>query len=912
MADPVTSLVIDPVISFVVERTGELLIQKIVFLKGVRRQVERLKNDLERMRCFLKDADHKQIKYESIRNWVSEIRAAAYDAEDVIEIFASKIESIKDKGFVTRLAYYPWRIVSLNKIGKEIESLQKRLDDIAASREKYDIKNLGEGTTTHGEELQRLRRSSPLSEDKDIVGFEEITKYLVKELWKDDRNRRVVSIVGMGGAGKTTLAKKVYNHADVTKRFKCRAWVCVSSSYDYKKLLSAIIKQLNPTTKELLEVLEMMQEEDLERRLYQDLQDKCYLVVLDDVWEVAAWDNLARRAFPDVGTSSRVLLTSRKRDVAQHADALSKPHELKTLGEEDSWHLFLKKALVHEANAGCPPDLEAVGREITRRCGGLPLAITVIGGLLLGKKRWKSEWENVLNDFGAYLSRSQSEAGEINEAGAILELSYADLPTNLKFCFLYLGLFPEDSVISVRKLIHMWVAEGIMQKRDAKKLKETAAYEDVERLCSRNMVQVAEMTADERIKSCRVHDLLRDLAIRKAEDENFFQIHGTRDDQISAKSRYLAVHSLPLEKIYFGTSTPPLRSLLFFNGHGDRENISLIFKSFKKLRILELDLDLEDVGMYFNLPKEIGEVRLLRYLGLRDASIRRLAPIRRLPNSVGCLRYLQTLDIRGRFDRTVKVSNFIWKLESLRHLYAYKLECDVPLKIEGLRNLQTLSGIRFEDVMHNNMITLTSLRKLGIWVDERSEIDKLCMHLSEVGSLKTLHLYRAIGSEWPSLAGLSKLHHVTELKLKLPTSLLARTMLAPDFPPNLSRLSLNLTFFRDDPMPVLEKLGQLSFLKLKSASWGPQHMVISRHGFHQLKFLGLSRLYSLEEIKVEEGALPQLRCLRIRDCSKLQKLPEELKHISSLDALELVDMPEDFISGLDADTVSSVPNLRIF
>ncbi|CDP19563.1 unnamed protein product [Coffea canephora] len=773
----------DTIISLVIERTVDLLIKKSVFLKDVGRQVERVRNDLDWMRCFLKDADQRQDEDERIHHWVSQIRAAAYDAEDVIEIFAGKIEFMKDKGFVLKLAYYPWRIVSLNKIGKDVESLQMRLNDIADSREKYGIKNLGERTNTHGEELQRLRRSSPISEDMDIVGFEKMVKSLVAELLKEDRNR-------------------LYNHADVRTRFNCRAWVCVSSSYDHKKMLRAIIKQLNEMSKELLEVLEKMEEEDLERRLYKDLQDKCYLVVLDDLWKEEAWDCLAR-AFPDVNTSSRLLLTSRNRDVAQHADALSKPHELKTLGEEDSWQLFLRKALDHGANVGCPRDLEEVGREIVRRCAGLPLAITVVGGLLLGKKKLKSEWEKILNNFSTHLSRSQSGVS------AILELSYADLPANLKFCFLYLGLFPEDSVISVRKLIHMWVAEGIMQKRDAKKLEETA-YDDVERLCSRNMVQVAEMTVDERIKSCRVHDLLRDLAIRKAEDENFFQIHDTRDDEISAESRIL---------------------------------------------------DLEKVDMYTNLPKGIGEVRLLRYLNLRGTYISRL------PRSVGCLRYLQTLDIWS-FNGIVEVSNFIWKLESLRHLYA--------------------------------------LQKLGIVVDERSEIDKLCMHLSEVGSLKALGLYRTP----QSLGGLSKLHHVTELKLS--TSPSAWTMLPSDFPPNLSRLSLKGRYRWDDPMPVLEKLGQLSFLKMKFQYGGPRHMVISRHGFHQLKFLELSRLDDLEEIKVEEGALPQLRCLRIRNCRSLRKLPEELKHISSLDALELVDMPKDFISRLDADLVSSVPNLRTF
>ncbi|CDP22185.1 unnamed protein product [Coffea canephora] len=576
----------DPALSFVIERTGDLLIQKIVFLEGVRRQVERLQKDLVRMRCFLKDADQRQDKDARIRNWVSEIRAAAYDAEDVIEIFASKVEFLtKDKGLVTKLTYYPLKIVNLYKIVWYKKSW--RGDDYTWSRA---------ATAPAILSFQR-------SEDKDIVGFEEITKSLVAELLKEDRNRRVVSIVSMGGAGKTTLAKKVYNHAHVRERFNCCAWVCVSSSYDHKKMLRAIIKQLNEMSNEQLE---KMEEEDLEGRLHQDLQDKCYLVVLDDVWKQEAWDCLAR-AFPDVGTSSRLLLTSRDRDVAQHADAYSHPYELKTLGLEDSWQLFLRKALGHGDNAGCPPDLEEVGREITGRCDGLPLAITVIGGLLLAKKKLKSEWEKILNNFSTYLSRSQSGVS------AILELSYADLPANLKFCFLYLGLFPEDSVISVRKLIHMWVAEGIMQKRDTENLEETAAYDDVEELASRNMVQVAEMTVDERIKSCRVHDLLREVAIRKAKDENFFQIHDTRDDEISAKSRYLAVHSLPWDKKYVGSSTPPLRSLLFFNVHDYRKNISLNFKSFKKLRIL----DLENVKMSYNLPEGIGEVRLLRYLGLR-------------------------------------------------------------------------------------------------------------------------------------------------------------------------------------------------------------------------------------------------------------------------------------------------------
>ncbi|CDP12384.1 unnamed protein product [Coffea canephora] len=522
-------------------------------------------------------------------------------------------------------------MVNLYKIDKEIKSLKISHGSKSQSRPEPIPKSYRPNVISGGSEtLQRLRRTSLFNEDKDIVGFKKITQSLVAELLKEDQNRCVVSIVGIGGAGKTTLAKKVYNHADVRTRFNCRAWVCISSSYNHKETLRAIIKQLNPITNQLLEMLERMQEQDLEQKLHQGLHDKHYLVALDDIWKEEA-------------------------DVAKHADALSHPHELETLGQ-----LFLRKALGHGANVGCPLDFEEVGQKIARRCAGPPLAITVIGALLLGKKKLESEWEKVLNNINTYLSRSKSGVS------AILELSYADLPLNLKCCFLYLSLFPED----------------LMQKRDAENLEETAAYY-VEQLFSRNMVQVAETAVDERIKrnmvrvaetavderikSCRVHDLLRELAISKAKEENFFQIHEIRDGEILAES---------------STS------------------------------------------------------------------------IENLPHSLRCLRNLQTLDTHVYWFDKLEVPNFIWKLDSLRHLYAYKMTCNESLKIEGLRNLLTLSGIHFDHIMHNNMTTLTSLRKLGIVVDYRSDRDKLCLHLSKVGSLRTLHLQTQWGGP-QSLAGLN-------------------------------------------------------------------------------------------------------------------------------------------------------------
>lgn len=490
----------EAVVSFVIERLGDLLIKKFVFLKGVQGQVERLRDELVRIRSFLNDADQKQDEDERIRNWVSEMKAVGYDSEDVIEVFISEIESIRKKGLLKKLAYWPIRMRCLYKVGKGIESIQLRISDIADSREKFGIRNLGEGTSINGEELQRLRRFPPFVEDKDIVGLEEKKKDLVAQLLQEDNRRRVFSITGMGGVGKTTLARNLYNHADVKTRFDCRAWVYVSVSYNFRDILRTIIKQVKPVSNELSDNLEKMGEEEMEKMLHEHLQDKCYLVVLDDIWKEEAWDCLDR-VFPDAGKGSRLLLTSRNESVPLHADALSTPYRLKLLDQEESWLLFLKKAFRDSPDTSCPLNLEDIAREIAGRCAGLPLAITIIGSLLLGKRRLRSDWQIVLNDISTYLSRGQ------NGVSAILELSYRDLPPNLKFCFLYLGLFPENCEIPMQKLVHTWVAEGIIPKCETKCLEDVAA-DYMEQLLTRNMVQVAAITVDDRVKSYRIHDLL--------------------------------------------------------------------------------------------------------------------------------------------------------------------------------------------------------------------------------------------------------------------------------------------------------------------------------------------------------------------------------------------------------------------
>ncbi|KAH0979126.1 hypothetical protein GBA52_006303 [Prunus armeniaca] len=365
---------------FVLERVADVLAE-IHFPKDVRPEIQRLRDELKRMQCFLKDADAKQESDLQVHNWVSDVRNLAYDAEDLIDTYILKIESFKYKkrNFLYR---YASTLKARTKIGKDLAAIRTRISDIAISHEAYGIRSIGDGTShaIANEKLLKLRRSTPRGQDKDIVGLEEDIATLVARLVLEDQ-WRAISIVGMGGIGKTTCAKEVYNHADVQTFFDCRAWVYVSQQFRTRDILQSIIKQVATRTKDMTKLLE----EELEEMLYKLLQGRRYLVVLDDIWSTTAFESLAK-AFPSDGSGNKLLLTTRNNYVAQKADAQSLPHELRFRSQEDSWKLLCRKAFTESIDRVCPPQLEEIGQEIAAKCSGLPLAIIVVGGCFQGKE----------------------------------------------------------------------------------------------------------------------------------------------------------------------------------------------------------------------------------------------------------------------------------------------------------------------------------------------------------------------------------------------------------------------------------------------------------------------------------------------------------------------------------------------
>ncbi|XP_057513963.1 disease resistance protein RPM1-like [Actinidia eriantha] len=246
----------------------------------------------------------------------------------------------------------------------------------------------------------------------------------------------------MGGIGKTTLAKKVYDNPIVTAHFNCHTWISVSQTYKMEELLKIMIKQYYQDQKESApEDIDKMDVMSLIKKLRDCLGEKRYVVVFDDVWDLEFWAFI-KNALPDkANRGSRVVITTRSDGVA--ASCKESPfdhvHKLYPLTPEMSWELFCKKAFQTDFGVVCPPELTSLSWDIVRRCEGLPLAIVTIGGILATKEKVMPQWKTFLNSLGSELGSNPRFTG----IKRVLSLSYLDLPYYLKLCYLYFGIFPE-------------------------------------------------------------------------------------------------------------------------------------------------------------------------------------------------------------------------------------------------------------------------------------------------------------------------------------------------------------------------------------------------------------------------------------------------------------------------------------
>ncbi|KAJ6683197.1 DISEASE RESISTANCE PROTEIN RP [Salix koriyanagi] len=612
-----------------------------------------------------------------------------------------------------------------------------------------------------------------------------------------------------------------------------------------------------------------------------------YVIVLDDVWNVNAWETI-KYAFPDCNCGSRIIFTTRIGNLAESIENTSHVYELQPLPENEAWTLFCMKAFRGEHKAVCPPELEEMSRDILRKCEGLPLAIVAIGGLLSKKKNQGLEWKKV-HDCLATELKSNNELGSLRR---ILQLSYDDLPYYLKQCYLYLSVFPEDHLIKRMKLIPLWIVERFVEEKQGFTMEEVAE-EYLNELVNRSLIQVAEMNYFNRVKKCRVHDLMREIILLKSREESLVMIaNGTRISK-NEKVRRLSIHENS-EEVQLHMRFPYLWSFLSFSSHHSFEHG---FRNYKLLRILNLDR-----APFSCFPPELVELIHLRYLSLRRTMIREL------PESIRKLKYLEILDLKG--STVSSLPSGITQLTCLCLLRNYRysfqsslffpdtLGMRVPSGIGRLTSLQKLVSVEVNEDYESvrELGKLTQLRRLGILKLREEQGMDLCYTLERLEHLTTMYVVSLNKTDFLQLDSISSPpKYLQRLYLKCSLSALPGWIATLQY---ISKLVLQYSNLKSDPLKALQKLPSLVVLELRQAYAG-EELWCDRGGFSKLKKLGLHELERLQRVGIAKGSMPGLERLDITACTVLETVPDGIENLKNIEDLFLWEMPSTFIKTVE-------------
>ncbi|KAM1377193.1 hypothetical protein FF1_038762 [Malus domestica] len=284
--------------SLLIGKIAAILENEASSIAAVRDEVDELKLELISMKSFLIDAEGKEPQTEGERTWVTSVRDLTCDAENVIDEF---LYHIYDKQSATpfakllhRTIYFPKNLWHRHRIAKKLQKITKKIKAIPERNERYGVSTI-EGTSSDSVPrwVKNKAESSLYIMEDELIGIEDKKQTLMGLLMNGKENEMVVSVVGMGGSGKTTLVANTFNNENVKRQFDCYAWITVSQTYVIEDLFKQMIKKFHEGRKEEVpEHLNSMSYEELLEMLSTYLKSKRYLVVLDDVWDIKLWQEI--------------------------------------------------------------------------------------------------------------------------------------------------------------------------------------------------------------------------------------------------------------------------------------------------------------------------------------------------------------------------------------------------------------------------------------------------------------------------------------------------------------------------------------------------------------------------------------------------------------------------------------------
>ncbi|CAM8921745.1 unnamed protein product [Rhodiola kirilowii] len=914
--------------------------EEVAVLKKMDADVFSIKAELEELQHLQRQTDVVEENSLELEIFVKDLREAAQESEDAVDNFLfhlANLRSYSEAGgsrmyaFVKRFLMLTRNSAAPNSPGsggylkrfsnrwfpsKDIYSplreIKPKFLKIIEKNQKLEFTE--EGDSYPSTSRYKYQEDALFLEEADLVGIAEPKKKLIKLLVNsDDAELRVIPVVGMAGLGKTALVKNIYDDIKVKMHFKSHAWISVCQTFKIEELLIDLIQQLYGENRSLVPPdIDSMNVKELIKQIQTLLNRTRYLVVLDDVWSIDVWISI-KIAFPGNNKSSRVMLTTNRADVAfSSSQSAAYIYNLQPLTEDHSWDMFCKKVY----NGPCPENLVETSEAILKKCGGLPLAIVAISGVLTTKNQAEPySWMKVDRSLGAELEDNR----RLRSTYKLLALSYNDLPYYLKACFLYMSIFPEDHLIERLKLIRLWMAEGFLTE-----IKDMAP-EDVGQsylteLINRNLVQVVETSSDGRMKTCHVHDLLREIITVKSRAQNFVAI--AKNGEIYPKDvRRLSLQN-SLSHFQEDQNLCQLRSLLMFEVEESLTTSSAPSLFSGGLKLLTV-LDLQGATLE-KFPSSIIELLNLRYLSLKDTRIKSI------PNSIGMLQKLQTLDLKHTLISKVPVE--ILKLQQLRNLLIYRYEfetyADFPSRygfkapngihnLIHLRRLCSVEGGQGCNRVLRELEALTHLRRLAIIKLSETNGPLLC---SSVEKLKNLHALSISAAKDDRLdlqylryppENLRRLYLTGHLK-SLPGWIGSLVNLAKIFLKS-SRLQVD-----ENPLKHIEDLPNLVHVEFLQVYTGTTlHFKAGK--FKKLRILGLHELESLETVIIEETAMSNLERFVIKSCGLLKTLPKGIHNLSILKVLDFINMPGELIStvqlllttkGTDSGIIHKIPEVN--